>query len=76
MPRRTKPYLIHASFRPEAEIDFDSYPFCISAVKELANIDFHPNVTFFVGENGSGKSSLIVDALHFVLFGKIIISIG
>jgi predicted ATPase len=59
MPRRTKPYLLHASFRPDAEIDFESYPFSIPAVRELGNIDFHPNVTFFVGENGSGKSTVM-----------------
>lgn len=59
MPRRTKPYLLHASFRPDAEIDDASYPFSIPAVREMGNIDFHPNVTFFVGENGSGKSTVM-----------------
>ena len=59
MPRRTKPYLLHASFRPEVEIDQEAYPFNIPAVRELGNIDFHPNVTFFVGENGSGKSTVL-----------------
>ena len=28
-------------------------------MREIANIDFHPNVTFFVGENGSGKSTVM-----------------
>ncbi|WP_374568588.1 AAA family ATPase [Ideonella sp.] len=59
MPRRTKPYLLHATFRPDAEIDEEAYPFSIPAVRELGNIDFHPNVTFFVGENGSGKSTVM-----------------
>ena len=59
MPRRLKPYLLHASFKPDAEIDFDAYPFCLPAVRELPNIDFHPNVTFFVGENGAGKSTVL-----------------
>lgn len=59
MPRRIKPYLLHASFRPDADIDYESYPFNIPAVRELGNIDFHPNVTFFVGENGSGKSTVM-----------------
>ena len=59
MPRRTKPYLLHASFRPDAEMDFDSYPFSIPAVRELGNIDFHPNVNLFVGENGAGKSTVL-----------------
>ncbi len=59
MPRRTKPHLLRASFRPDAEIDESVYPFNIPAVAEIGLIDFHPNVTFFVGENGSGKSTVL-----------------
>lgn len=59
MPRRLKPYLLRASLRPDVELDFDAYPFNIPAVRELNNIDFHPNVTFFVGENGAGKSTVL-----------------
>lgn len=59
MARRVRPYLLHASFRPDADFDFDSYPFNVPAVRELENITFHPNVTFFVGENGSGKSTVL-----------------
>lgn len=70
MPKRTKPYLIRASFRPDAEIDFDAYPFVIPAVRDLGNFDFHPNVTFFVGENGAGKST-VLEALAVALgFGS------
>jgi len=54
-----KPYLLRASFRPDADIDFDSYPFNIPAVRELETIAFHPDVTFFVGENGAGKSTVL-----------------
>jgi predicted ATPase len=39
--------------------DWDEYPFSIPAVANLERLDFHPQVTFFVGENGSGKSTLI-----------------
>jgi predicted ATPase len=59
MGRRTKPYLLHTSLRPDLEPNYDEYPFNIAAVRELENIAFHPNVTFFVGENGSGKSTVI-----------------
>lgn len=59
MPRRTRPYLLYASIRPSADIDYESYPFSIPAVREIADIEFHPNVTFFVGENGSGKSTVM-----------------
>lgn len=59
MAARDRPYLINASFRPDVEIDFETYPFSIPAVRDLPNIEFHPNVTFFVGENGSGKSTVL-----------------
>lgn len=59
MPKRTKPYLLSASIRPDLDVDYDAYPFQIPAVREIGNIDFHPNVTFFVGENGSGKSTVM-----------------
>jgi predicted ATPase len=66
MPKRIKPYLLHASLRSDADIDWDAYPFSIPAVRELGNIAFHPNVTFFVGENGSGKST-VLEALAVAL---------
>jgi len=59
MARRSKPYLLYASFRPGVDLNFDGYPFSIPAVRDLENIEFHPNVTFFVGENGSGKSTVL-----------------
>lgn len=66
MPERTEPYLIRAAFHPDADIDFDAYPFSIPAVREMDAIDFHPNVTFFVGENGAGKST-VLEALALAL---------
>ena len=39
--------------------DFDSYPFNIPAIKNLTQLKFNKNVTFFIGENGSGKSTMI-----------------
>jgi len=59
MPKRTKPYLRQVCIPPDVEVDYQSYPFNIPAVREIANIDFHPSVTFFVGENGSGKSTVM-----------------
>jgi predicted ATPase len=35
------------------------FPFSIPAFAHLEELDFHPDVTFFVGENGSGKSTLL-----------------
>lgn len=59
MMRRSQPYLLHAVIRPDADVDYGSYPYSIPAVRDIAKIHFHPNVTFFVGENGSGKSTVL-----------------
>jgi predicted ATPase len=38
---------------------FDRYPFSIPAIRDLYTLELHPKVTFLVGENGVGKSTLI-----------------
>lgn len=38
---------------------FQEYPFCIPAIRFLERLELHPRVTFFVGENGTGKSTLL-----------------
>lgn len=42
-----------------SEIDRDSYLQGIPAIRNLEKLDFTNNITFFVGENGTGKSTLI-----------------
>lgn len=39
--------------------DFGSYPFNLPFFKTTDKLQFHPEVTYFVVENGTGKSSLI-----------------
>ncbi|RXT07164.1 AAA family ATPase [Ammoniphilus sp. CFH 90114] len=39
--------------------DMKSYPFSVSAIKDMETLDLDHEVTFFVGENGSGKSTLL-----------------
>lgn len=37
----------------------NKYPFNIPALNDLERLDLNKNVTFFIGENGTGKSTLI-----------------
>jgi predicted ATPase len=54
-----KPYLQSITIKPDAQIDYELYPYNIASVRELDQIKFHPDVTFFVGENGAGKSTVL-----------------
>lgn len=54
-----KPYLREISLKREQIAGYGEYPFNIPAVRELDFLEFHPDVTFFVGENGSGKSTIL-----------------
>lgn len=54
-----KPYLKRVSIRDDVEVDQSNYPYNIPAVQALDRLEFHPDVTFFVGENGSGKSTVL-----------------
>ena len=56
---QAKPYLREISLKREQIGDASAYPFSIPAVRELDLLEFHPDVTFFVGENGSGKSTVL-----------------
>ncbi len=37
----------------------DWYPFCLEVFRKTDRIDFHRPVSFFIGENGTGKSTLL-----------------
>lgn len=38
---------------------FSEYPFNLPAIRNLQSLSFHPKVTFIIGENGSGKSTIL-----------------
>lgn len=52
-------FVIDVKLKREKVADFSTYPFNLPAVAHLDSVKLHPNVTFFVGENGTGKSTLL-----------------
>ncbi|MGL5512469.1 MAG: AAA family ATPase [Sporomusa sp.] len=52
-------YIRSVQLLREKAIRFDVYPFCLPAIRDLQELAFHPRVTFIVGENGTGKSTLL-----------------
>lgn len=38
---------------------FSKYPFSLEAVRSLYSLELHPKVTFIIGENGTGKSTIL-----------------
>lgn len=73
-----RPYIKSISFiEPKSKItqqvesiDWSVFPFNIPAINDLDKIEFHPDVTFLVGENGSGKST-VLEAIALALgFGQ------
>jgi predicted ATPase len=53
------PFVRSVVLKRDSVEDFDSYPFAIPAIRELHELQLHPQITLLAGENGSGKSTLI-----------------
>ncbi len=52
-------YLRSMVLQREEVPSFARYPFELPAVVSMDRLDFHPKVTYIVGENGMGKSTLL-----------------
>ncbi len=46
-----RPYLRSVKIKAELQPDWSIYPFAVPAVNDIEQLIFHPDVTFFVGEN-------------------------
>jgi len=52
-------FISEVKVNKNAAIDDSVYPFSLPAVKNLRSLPLKSNVTFLVGENGTGKSTLL-----------------
>ncbi len=54
-----RPYLRRVELLRDQVNSFSAYPFSLPAVRHLTELKFHPKVTYIVGENGTGKSTIL-----------------
>jgi predicted ATPase len=54
-----KHYLLSIGIDRNRVPSFDVYPYCLPVCRNLKSLELNPAVTFFVGENGTGKSTLL-----------------
>jgi predicted ATPase len=59
MPLPTAGFVRAIRLKRDEVPSFDAYPFSIPAIRTLDRLKLHPAVTFLIGENGMGKSTLI-----------------
>ncbi len=52
-------YVKTVSLKKEQIISYDEFPFTLPIIKYLDKLSLHPNVTYIIGENGMGKSTLL-----------------
>ncbi|WP_404332459.1 AAA family ATPase [Mesobacillus maritimus] len=52
-------YVREVRMKREEVPSFNQYPYNLPSLKTLDELTFHPKVTFFIGENGMGKSTLL-----------------
>ncbi|MCM3706934.1 MULTISPECIES: AAA family ATPase [Cytobacillus] len=55
----SSPYVRGIRLKREDIPSFKQYPFSLPSLKKLDEMAFHPKVTFLIGENGMGKSTLL-----------------
>lgn len=65
-----KPNLIELRLEKEKIDNWEEFPFFIPAIKNLNKIVFKNQITFLVGENGSGKSTILEAMANVYGFGK------
>ncbi len=52
-------YIRKVALREDKIESFDAYPYNLPAIKNFSTLTLHPKVTYIVGENGTGKSTIL-----------------
>jgi predicted ATPase len=58
-PANAEQYILEARLLRDKVPSFGQHPFSLDVIRKFDTIKFHPKVTFIVGENGTGKSTLL-----------------
>ena len=69
VPKLDGPMLDTVTLNFEPSADTTQHPFCLPIIQNLKTIEFPTAVTFFVGENGTGKSTILEAIAHKAGFG-------
>lgn len=69
LPKLDGPMLDRVTLNITPDIDKTKYPFCLPIIQHLNVINFPTPVTFLVGENGSGKSTILEAIANKAGFG-------
>ena len=52
-------YMKRVSLKNENISSFDLFPLNLPVIQHFTELNFHPNITYIIGENGMGKSTLL-----------------
>jgi predicted ATPase len=55
----TNQYIRKIALRTDKIESFDEYPYSLPTIKNFETLTLHPKVTYIIGENGTGKSTLL-----------------
>jgi predicted ATPase len=58
-PVNVHQYIRKIALREDKITSFEEYPYCLPAIKNFSTLTLHPKVTYIVGENGTGKSTIL-----------------
>lgn len=56
---RDTQYIREAYLKKEQIVSYDDFPLNLPIIRNFKDLIFHPNVTYIIGENGMGKSTLL-----------------